>query len=314
MNEIDRDWDRLIGERVRLRELRILHAVIRHGSMAKAAAALSMTQPAVSQAIALLEAGLGVPLMERSPAGVTPTEFGEAILRSALGAMDTLAEGVREVAMLADPGQGEIVVGASESYIAGGGLARTIQALGQRYPRIRINVVESNTAAMDFADLRTRRVDVMLGRAAIVDLPEDIHVEVLRDESLFVTTSGRNTAAWPPGVRIADLADKKWVLAPPGTAVHEVIAAAFRAEDAAMPAVTITTWSMVLRLQLLEAGDYFTAFPDSLVRENTVRWNLRVVPVALGRPLPVGAFRLRSREKNRAIQVFIATAKGVESG
>jgi hypothetical protein len=37
MDGFERQWDRLVGDRVRLRELRILHAVIRHGSMAKAA-------------------------------------------------------------------------------------------------------------------------------------------------------------------------------------------------------------------------------------------------------------------------------------
>jgi len=43
-------------DRVRLREPRILRAVIRRGSMAKAAHALAMTQPAMWQAIALLAA------------------------------------------------------------------------------------------------------------------------------------------------------------------------------------------------------------------------------------------------------------------
>jgi DNA-binding transcriptional LysR family regulator len=66
---------------------------------------------------------------------------------------------------------------------------------------------------------------------------------------------------------------------------------------------------MVLRLQLLSAGDYLTAFPDSLVRDNAVRWNLKVVPVTLGQPLPVAAFMLRNRMNNRAIQAFIAMAR-----
>jgi DNA-binding transcriptional LysR family regulator len=52
-----------------------------------------------------------------------------------------------------------------------------------------------------------------------------------------------------------------------------------------------------------------TAFPDSLVRHNAVRWNLKVLPVALGGPLPVAAFTLKSRTRNRAIQAFIAAAR-----
>lgn len=309
MDAIDRPWGRLIGDRVRLRELRILHAVVRCGSMAKAATALAMTQPAISQAIGLLEAALGVPMLDRSPAGVTLTEFGEIILRRALDAMDTLSDGVRDVEALADPAGGQVIVGASESYIAGGGLARTILALGQRHPRMRVHIVESNTAAMDFGDLRERRVDVMLGRVACGPLPDDLQQYVLLTEELLIVTGGKNAWAHRQAMTFADLADKTWVLAPSGSAVHELVAAAFRAAGAAMPAVAITTYSMVLRLQLLSAEDYVTAFPASLVQENAARWDLRVLPLELGVSLPVAAFTLTSRAQNRAIQAFLAMAR-----
>lgn len=314
MDAIDRPWGRLIGDRVRLRELRILHAVVRCGSMAKAATALGMTQPAISQAIGLLEAALGVPMLDRSPAGVTLTEFGEIILRRALDAMDALSDGVRDVEALADPAGGQVIVGASESYIAGGGLAHTILALGQRHPRMRVHIVESNTAAMDFVDLRERRVDVMLGRFARGRLPDDLQQDVLLTEELLVVTGAQNAWAHRQAMTFADLADRAWVLAPPGSAVHDLVAAAFRAVGVAMPAVAITTYSMVLRLQLLSAGDYVTAFPASLVQENAARWDLRVLPLKLGESLPVAAFTLRSRAQNRAIQAFLAMIRNHAGG
>jgi DNA-binding transcriptional LysR family regulator len=306
MTDIDRDWTRLIGDRVRLRELRILHAVVRHGSMAKAAAALAMTQPAVSQAIQFLEAGLGVPLLERSPAGVVPTAYGHTILRRSLEAMDLLAEGVREVEALADPAGGEVLVGASESYIAGGVLARTVHALKRRYPRLHVHVVESNTAAMTFADLRERRVDVMLGRVALAALPDDVGQEVLYDEPLRIVAGGQTEWARAPKIGFADLVDRPWVLAPPGTAVYELVAAAFRADGLAGPRVAVTTYSMLLRLQLLAEGDYLTAFPDSLVRANAARWDLHVLPLPLGVPLPVAAFTLKTRVRTPALTAFVA--------
>ena len=45
-------WHERIGRRLKLRDLHILLAVVQHGSMAKAAAALAISQPAVSKAIA----------------------------------------------------------------------------------------------------------------------------------------------------------------------------------------------------------------------------------------------------------------------
>ena len=203
----ERSWSRLICERVRLRELRILHAVVQAGSMAKAAQALSMTQPAISQAIGHLEAALNLPVLERSPTGVVPTVFGAVLLRRALEAADVLAEGLREIEGLADPDAGEIVVGASESYIAGGAPTATIVALRQRYKRMRIDVVESNTAAMDFADLRERRVDVMLGRGMGQQAPNDVQQDVLLEEALLVVAGGRNAWAHAAALRFVDVAD-----------------------------------------------------------------------------------------------------------
>ena len=52
-------WTDRVGRRLRLRDLHILLAVVQHGSMARAAAELAVSQPAVSQHLAALkEAGL----------------------------------------------------------------------------------------------------------------------------------------------------------------------------------------------------------------------------------------------------------------
>jgi DNA-binding transcriptional LysR family regulator len=48
--------------------------------MAKAATHLSMTQPAISDAIASLEGVLGVRLLDRSSRGVEPTIYANALL------------------------------------------------------------------------------------------------------------------------------------------------------------------------------------------------------------------------------------------
>jgi DNA-binding transcriptional LysR family regulator len=314
MGGLDRSWDKRIGERLRLRELRILHAVVKSGSMARAAQALSMTQPAVSQAISHLEAALNMPVLERSPAGVAPTAIGSVLLRCALESVDVLAEGLREIEALADPGSGHIVVGASESYIAGGALAATITTLQRRLPRFLVDVVESNTAAMNFADLRERRVDVMFGRSTRANPPEDIEQILLLDEALLVVAGGHNPWAHAATMRFADLAGRPWVLAPAGTAFYDLVAAAHRDEGVELAAPSVTTYSMMLRLQLLASGEFVTAFPESLVRNCARAWNLVALPLALGTTLPVSAYTLRGRAASRAITAFIAAARAVNQG
>jgi DNA-binding transcriptional LysR family regulator len=51
--------------------------------MAKAAEHLAVSQPAVSDAIANLEVALGVRLLDRSPQGVEPTIYADALLKRA---------------------------------------------------------------------------------------------------------------------------------------------------------------------------------------------------------------------------------------
>ena len=75
------EWERRIGRRLRLRDLYILSTVVRWGSMAKAAEHLAMSQPAVSESIANLEAALAVRLLDRSPQGVKPTIYADALLK-----------------------------------------------------------------------------------------------------------------------------------------------------------------------------------------------------------------------------------------
>lgn len=56
-----------------IRHLAALAATVRHGSVTRAARAVNLTQPALTQLIARLEADLGCELFERGARGMTPT-------------------------------------------------------------------------------------------------------------------------------------------------------------------------------------------------------------------------------------------------
>ena len=77
---------------VTLRQLEYAVAVARHGTVTAAAEALSVSQPALSAAIAQLEAHLGKPLFLRRAGGpITPTSFGRAFLDGAEARLADLA-------------------------------------------------------------------------------------------------------------------------------------------------------------------------------------------------------------------------------
>ncbi|MEY4268887.1 MAG: transcriptional regulator CysB [Pseudomonadota bacterium] len=93
-----------------LRHLRALAAIARLGSISAAAQAVNLTQPAVTQALAKLEATLGQPLFERRPDGMTANAAArllapriEAACAHVASPRVTMAQ-MRALIMLADSG------------------------------------------------------------------------------------------------------------------------------------------------------------------------------------------------------------------
>src|SRR5258708_31770951 len=116
-----------VERRLKLRELRILLAVVKGGSMAKAATDLAISQPNVSKAIADLEHTFGVRLLDRSARGVEPTTYGLAVIKRATAMFDELRQSVQEVEFLANPTSGELRLGCSD--FAAGGFGGAVRAL-----------------------------------------------------------------------------------------------------------------------------------------------------------------------------------------
>ena len=139
------DWEGRIGRRVKLRDIHVLSAVVRSGSMAKAAAGLAMSQSAVSEAIAGLEDALRVKLLDRSSQGITPTIYADVLLKRGNVVFDELSQAIKDIEFLAKPTAGEVRV-ASQEFFTAGFLPAVIEQLSARYPQIAVQIVEMNTA------------------------------------------------------------------------------------------------------------------------------------------------------------------------
>ncbi len=86
------DWIDRIGRRVRLRDLHIFLAVAQAGTMGRAAAALSVSQPVISKSISGLEAALRVRLFDRTARGIALTVYGEAMMECSRSVFDDLQQ------------------------------------------------------------------------------------------------------------------------------------------------------------------------------------------------------------------------------
>ncbi|MDO9712157.1 LysR family transcriptional regulator [Paracraurococcus lichenis] len=76
----------------RLQQLQVFRRVVETGNITRAARDLAMSQPSVSRIIGELEQRLGVPLLLRSPRGLSATEAGSAFHQEAVRILDALEE------------------------------------------------------------------------------------------------------------------------------------------------------------------------------------------------------------------------------
>lgn len=123
-----------------LRQLRYFVQVVELGSFSRAAASLQMVQSALSQQVSRLEGELSTRLLQRSSKGVQPTEAGLAFFRQAQLALRHAEQAVR--AAQHSRLTGSVSVGLAPTTAAVLGLP-LIRAMRERYPDVRLHMVES---------------------------------------------------------------------------------------------------------------------------------------------------------------------------
>ena len=276
-------WEERIGRRLKLRDLHILLAVVQWGSMAKAAAKLAISQPAVSKAVADMEYTLGLKLLDRGRRGIEPTVYGRALLRRALAVFDELKQTVEELEFLADPTSGELRIGSSEG-MAAGFLPAIIDQLSRRYPRLVLNVSQAVLAAMQYRELRERSIDVLLGRIFVPFEEDDLDAQMLFDDQVVIVVGEASPWARKRRVTLADLVDAPWVLPPAGSVPSTLATEVFHAHGLDMPQAPVTTaiWSSRRKRSLDVAV-------DESVTNARARRPACSIPPTRGSPLPSAA-------------------------
>jgi DNA-binding transcriptional LysR family regulator len=299
-----------IGRQMKLHDLHVLMAVVQSGSMNKAAALLNTGQSAISRSIADLERTIGVRLLDRTPQGVEPTEYGRALLDGGAAVFDDLRQAVKNIEFLADPAAGEVRVGSS-AFLAASFVSALVDRLSRRYPRIVFHLV---TGYMDtlHRELSERKLDLLIVRRFDALADERLEFEFLFDESFVVAAGAQNHWIRRRRIELADLANEPWVLPPPESVIGSIAKEAFRGSGLDYPRTTVVTDSPQVRVSLLATGRFVTIFPASAVRFPAGHPEINVLPVRLPTAhLENGIITLRGRTLSPVAQLFIDCAREV---
>jgi DNA-binding transcriptional LysR family regulator len=286
-------WNERTKRRLKLRDLDILTTLIDAGSMGKAASRLKVSQPAVSKAVAELEAALGVRLVDRGRRGIMPTPYGLALQKRSIAIFNDLRQSVQDIEFLSDPTTGEIRIGTTDpvSVVL---VSPCIDRLSRKYPRMSFHVIAGDTAALYRAVLE-RDVEFAICRM-IGPLPDELAAEVLFHDALAVLTSARNPLTRRRMLTLADLVNEPWVQLPPDSLFGSMVAEFFRSNGHEPPRATVVTHSEYLKNDFLAKGRFLTVLPSFMLKVSGWHPKLKALPVALPNTrAPIALITLKGR-------------------
>lgn len=290
-----------MGMDVNPAHVRTLEAIVRAGSFSRAAAALHLSQPALSHHIRHLERAVGVPLLERLGRRVAPTAAGELLLEHAGRAfreLESAREAIRQRQGVV-AGRVSIGTGATASIHL---LPPLLRALRRRHPELDLVVVTGN--APDIASAVTRdELDV-----GIVTLP-------VSGRALIVSTFyvDRLVAIAPPDrewrrcgpLTPAELANHPLILYEGGGTIRRVIDEWFR-RGRAVPRVAMELGNAEATKKLVGAGLGLSLISEVAVKDEARAGALNVVALAPPLHRKLGIVRRRDKPPRPALQALLA--------
>ncbi len=299
-----------IGHHLKLHNLHVLMAVVQAGSMNKAAALLSTTQPNVSKSIAELERTVGVRLLDRNAGGVEPTTYGRALLNGGIAVFDELRQALKSIEFLADPTAGEVRIGCNP-FLAPSFVSAVVDRLSRRCPRIVFHVVTGRVEHLHH-ELSERNVDFLITRRSGLVADDQMGFEFLFDEPYVVVAGTQNPWSRRRRIAFAELLSESWTLPPPGSVIATVATEAFRASGLDYPRTAVVTDSATTRISLVATGRFLTILQASALRFPTRQPEIKVLPVEPRMAnTPIGVITLKNRTLSPVATLFIEHAREV---
>ena len=192
-----------------LEKLRLFLVVLEEGSLRRAADRLHISQSAITRQLQLLELDLGGRVLERTSAGVRPTNGGHALAERAETLLADYDSSMAEVRRLVRGESERLRIG----YIASAVqeyLGRALAAMRRAYPRLKVTMLDQTPGEMIVA-LRQGEIDLALTLHGADLLSRDFYARKLATVRSVVTLPVSHRFATERQISFSQLKDETFV-------------------------------------------------------------------------------------------------------
>ena len=250
--------------RLKFKQLKLLVAVDEQKNILRASKQLNMAQPAATKYIRDLEEMFEVELFKRSSRGVTPTAYGDVVIKHAKTILSQVQHVSEEVTSLKQGVIGRIKVGtllaASPTLIP-----QSLLHLKKERPKIYVTIVEGTNDKLMPA-LRNGELDIVIGRLPEYREREDLKQSILYNEPIAVVAREGHPLTKKKTLTFDDIRDQEWILPLAQTSLRRQIEFDFRNAGHEPPADAIESISILTNHNLLLKTDMIATMPYQVAK------------------------------------------------
>ncbi|MFM0213706.1 transcriptional regulator CynR [Paraburkholderia sediminicola] len=285
-----------------LRHIRYFLAVAEHRNFTRAAEALHVSQPTLSQQIRQLEDTLCVQLLDRSGRTIQLTDAGAAYVRYAQRALQDLEAGRRAIHDVQELSRGSLRVAMTPTFTAYL-IGPLLEKYNRRYPNLTLNILEMPQERMETL-LNEDALDV--GIAFSDTQSPDIETHVLFVEALaMVVGKSHPHAKKRAALTLREFESEALVLLNEAFATRQYIDR-YCQQNGVAPRIAMEVNSISAAIEIVQRSALATLLPAAIARAHS---ELCLVHLEPALPQRTAALLLRKGAyRTAAARAFIALA------
>ena len=284
-------------------------AVAEWGSITRAAEAIGISQPALSNGIASLERSLGAKLLHRTRHGSKLTELGVAVSRSATTLNSLLTTMIDEVKARAAGFGNALSIGATP-VAAATVLPEAIARLAINIPDLTVSIIEGTDDQL-LELLLKGKIELSVGPIGVDAVPSSVIEDRLFADPFVLAVRAGHRLSVHSEISLAELTHEKWILPDHGSAYRRQIEAIFLTNGFKVPHSSINTNSRAMTEELLIKTDRVTIVSHRLTsRPNCVRFK-SIKLRGSGAPRLIGTKRFRDVPPSHAAAALLHTLREI---